>query len=127
MRAIAVLVLLFVVFAAVPAPAQQVRRDAEAWRALAAAIEPGAYVSVRTRDGARVRGTLVQPTETGLLVKPKTRLPMPMRTIAYADIEALERWKPGMNPAAKVLLGTGIGAGAMLLVGALIVALVGYD
>ena len=127
MRATTFIVLLSFLVATGPAAAQQVPRDADAWRALAVAIEPGAFVSVRTKDGTRLRGTLVQPTDGGVIVKPKTRLPSPMRTIAYTEIDELERWKPGMNPAAKVLLGTGIGAGVMLLVGALIVAAVGYD
>ena len=126
MRTIALLALLSGLVAAGPATAQQVSPDADAWRALATAIEPGAFVSVRTKDGTRVRGTLVQPTDGGVMVKPKTRLPSPMRTIAYADIAEMERWKPGMNPGAKVLLGTGIGAGVMMLVGVLIVAATGY-
>ncbi len=101
---------------------QHAARDAEAWRALAGALEPGAFVSVRSKDGTRVHGTLVQQAPDGLLLKPKTRLPSPMRSIAYSEIDEIERQKPGMNAGLKVLLGTGIGAGVMLLVGAIIVA-----
>ena len=126
MRATAVLVLLALLFPTAPATAQPAPRDADAWRALAVAIAPGAFVSVRTKDGTRVRGTLVQQVEGGIVVKPKTRLPSPMRTIAFTDIDDMERAKPGMNPGLKVVLGVGIGAGVMLLAGAIIVAATGY-
>jgi len=126
MRATAVLVLLAVLLPTGPAGAQPAPRDADAWRALAAAIEPGAFVAVRTKDGTRVRGTPVQPTAGGIVVKPRTRLPSPMRTIRDTDIDAIERWKPGMSAGLKVVLGVGIGAGVMLLAGAIIVAAAGY-
>ncbi len=126
MRATAVLVLLALLVPTAPASAQTALRDADAWHALAVAIEPGAFVSVRTKDGTRVRGTLVQQTEGGIVVKPKTRLPSPIRTIPYTDIDEMERAKRGMNPGLKVVLGVGIGAGVMLLAGAIIVAAAGY-
>lgn len=121
MRPTAVLLVIAMVLNAGPVAARQA--DADAWRAMAAAIEPGTFVSVRTRDGTRVRGTLVQATEGGVIVKPKTRLPTPMRTIAYTDIENMERARPGMNAGLKVVLGAGIGAGVLLLTGAILVAL----
>ena len=129
MRVIALLVVLSFLTATGPAAAQQQRLPvpaADAWRALASAIEPGAFVSVRTKDGTRVRGTLVQRTDDGILVKPKTRLASPMTAIAYADIDGIERWKPGMSAGLKVVLGVGIGAGVMLLAGAIIVAAASY-
>ena len=129
MRVTALLVVLSFLTATGPAAAQQRRPvgpAADAWRALAIAIEPGAFVSVRTKDGTRVRGMLVQRTDDGILVKPKTRLPGPMTAIVYTDIDELERWKPGMSAGLKVVLGVGIGAGMMLLAGAIIVAAAGY-
>jgi hypothetical protein len=125
MRITVFLLILSLVVAAVPAEAQR-QADADAWRALAGALAPGSFVSVRTKDGRRLRGTLVQQTADGILVKPKTRLSSPMRSIAYAEIDELERAKTGMSPGAKVLLGTGIGVGVFLLVGVLIVAAAGY-
>ena len=129
MRVTALLVVLSFLTATGPATAQPRRPPvpaADAWRALAIAIEPGAFVSVRTKDGTRIRGMLVQRTDDGILVKPKTRLPSPMTAIVYTDIDELERWKPGMSAGLKVVLGVGIGAGVMLLAGAIIVAAAGY-
>ena len=126
MRATAVSVLLTLLVASSHASAQGAPRDADAWRALTNALAPGAFITVRTKDGMRVRGTLVQHVDNGILVKPKTRLPSPMRSIAFDEIEELERAKHGMNPGAKVVLGTGIGVATFLLVTALIVAAAGY-
>jgi len=123
MRVTACFIILSLLVAAGPAAAQPPHADADAWRALAGALEPAAFVSVRTKDGRRVRGTLVQRTEDGIVVKPKTRLPSPMRPIAYAEIDEMERTAHGMTPGLKVVLGAGIGAGAMLLVGAVLVAM----
>jgi hypothetical protein len=44
----------------------------------------------------------------------------------FTDIDDMEGAKPGMNPGLKVVLGVGIGAGVMLLAGAIIVAAAGY-
>jgi hypothetical protein len=126
MRIAVVLLVLSLVVATVPAGAQQQPADVDAWRALAGALAPGSFVSVRTKDGKRLRGTFVQQTDDGILVKPKTRLASPMRSIAYTEIDELERAKAGMSPGAKVLLGVGIGAAVFLLVGVLVVAAAGY-
>jgi len=124
MRATAVLALVTFLLTTGPVMAQPAPAAADAWRALAAAIEPGAFVSVRTKDGTRVRGTLVQQVDGGIVMKPKTRLPSPLRTVAYTDIEEIERAKPGMTAGVKVALGAGIAAGALLLVSAILVALI---
>ena len=126
MRATAVLILVTLFLTASGPSAQGTSRDADAWRALTSALAPGAFVSVRTKDGVRIRGTLVQQVDDGILVKPKTRVPSPMRSIAFDEIEELERAKQGMSPGAKVMLGTGIGVAAFLLVAVLIVAAAGY-
>lgn len=84
--------------AAGPAAAQQSTPDADAWRALAQALEPGAFLSVRTKEGTRLRGTLVNQSADGILLKPKTRIPVPIRAIAFDDIDSIERQRPGMSP-----------------------------
>ena len=38
----------------------------------------------------------------------------PLRAIAFNDIESIERKKTGMSPGAKVLLGVGVGIGALM-------------
>jgi hypothetical protein len=121
--------LLFVVLVVLVLPhlssAQTPLAESDAWRALAAALEPGAFISVRLTDGQRLTGTLVRATADGILLKPKTRLPVPARELSFADVESIERAKQGMKPGVKVLLGAGIGVGALMLVVGLLYAALG--
>jgi hypothetical protein len=118
-RRLVTTVLLVVLTAAVPVTAQQPISETDAWRALAEALEPGAFVAVRTKDGKRVKGTLVQHVSDGIVLKPKTRIPVPARQLLFSDIDSIERQKQGMSPGMKVVLGVGIGAGAVLLAAAI--------
>jgi hypothetical protein len=108
--------------------AQQSVNEAQSWRAVAATLEPVAVVSVRLKDGKRVVGTVLAHSEDSLVLKPRTRVPVAARAIAFTDIESIERKKPGWSPGAKVLLGAGVSFGVLML-GTLIayVALGGYD
>ena len=108
--------------------AQPSVNEAQSWRALVAALEPAAMVSVRLKDGKRVVGTVLEHSEDSLILKPRTRVPVAARAIAFSDIESIERKKPGWSPGAKVLFGAGVGFGALML-GTLIayLALAGYD
>jgi hypothetical protein len=72
-------------------------------------------VEVRLKDGSRVRGTVVTSDAEALQVKPHTRLPEPIRTIPFGDVDSIERWKEGMMPGTKTLVGIGIGAGVWFL------------
>jgi len=99
--------------------------EAAAWQAFAASLEPGTFVAVRLTDGSRVKGTVVQHSSTGVLVKPKTRIPVPARELEYRYIDSIERQKQGMSPGAKVVLGTGIGIAIVMLTAA--IALSGID
>jgi hypothetical protein len=98
-----------------PAHAQQPVSEADAWQALASRLEAGATVEVRLKDGARVRGTMVTSDAATLHLKPHARWPEPIRTIPFGDIESIARWKEGMMPGTKVLIGVGIGAGVWFL------------
>src|SRR5262249_37435868 len=95
--------------------AQQPVDETEAWRTLAAALEPAATVAVRIRGGQRIIGTVIEHSNDGLVLKPHTRVPVPARAIPYTDIESIERTKIGWTPGAKVLVGVGIGVGALML------------
>jgi hypothetical protein len=108
--------------------AQQSVNEAQSWRAVAATLEPAATVSVRLKDGKRVVGTVLAHSEDSLVLKPRTRVPVAARAIAFTDIESIERKKPGWSPGAKVLLGAGVSFGVLML-GTLIAyaALAGYD
>ena len=108
--------------------AQQPPNEAQAWRTLAASLEFAATVSVRLKDGKRVVGTVLDVSEDSLILKPHTRVPVPARTIAFSDIESIQRKKIGWSPGAKTLLGVGVGVGVLML-GTLLayVALANYD
>jgi hypothetical protein len=126
MHTAVVAVILAVLIAAAPAAAQEPGSEGAAWRALAEALEPGAFVAVRTKDGKRVKGTLVQHSSYGILIKPKTRIPGPARELAFGDIDSIERQKQGMSPGLKVVLGVGIGIGVTMLAAAIALAGSGY-
>jgi hypothetical protein len=108
--------------------AQQSVNEAQSWRAVAATLEPAALVSVRLKDGKRVVGTVLAHSDDSLVLKPRTRVPVAARAIAFTDIESIERKKTGWSPGAKVLLGAAVSFGAVML-GTLIAyaALGSYD
>jgi hypothetical protein len=103
-------------------PAQRAQPDAERWRAYAQRLESGARIEVRLRDGTKVRGTLVSVEETAMEVLPYTRVQMPVRALAFRDVDVIERWRKGWSPGAKTLVTIGVGVGASLLVAALVLA-----
>ena len=114
-QSIASIALIALVVAGQPASAQQPVNEAESWQTLASRLEAGASVEVRLKDGSRVRGTVVTSDAEALQVKPHTRLPEPIRTIPFSDVDSIERWKEGMMPGTKTLVGVGIGAGVWFL------------
>ena len=93
-----------------PAP----RDSADAWRALAERLQPGAPVDIHLKDGTRVQGQLVQVTADAVSVKPRTRIAVPIRDIPFSTIDQIEMRRPGMSPGAKVLIGVGIAGGVLL-------------
>ena len=107
---------------AAPLGAQERALEAQAWQSMIAALQPGTLIEIRMKNGTRFKGTLVQHELDRLTVKPRTRVPVPAREVAIADVEAIEITRVGMSPAKKVLIGIGVSVGVMALVGALIVA-----
>ncbi len=89
--------------------------ETQAWQRFVAALEPGATVEVRLKDGEKIRGTVLPGSNDALLLKPYTRVPVPARSFAFSDIASINRWSEGMKPGYKVLLGVGIGAGAVFI------------
>jgi len=96
-------------------------QDQNLWRSFAGKLPPGAFVVVRLANGSTMKGHLVQVTDEAITVLPKTRLPVPPRALAFADVESIERQKEGMSPGAKVLAGAGAVGG--ILAGLVIAAL----
>ena len=101
--------------AGMPLHAQETSKEAEAWRDMIARLDPGAFVSVRFRNGHRMKGTLVQLADDHVIFKPRTRIPVPARTLGFDEIDSVEPAKLGMSPGAKVAIGTAIGVGGTLL------------
>ena len=97
-----------------PARAQQAVSEVDVWRTFAQTLDPGTFVMVQLKDGSRVRGTFLQVSTDTLLVKPKTRVPVPARAVPLAGIESIERKKEGMSPGLKIVVGMGVGAAFIL-------------
>jgi hypothetical protein len=109
-------VVLIVLFAAGSALAgQQAVQESAAWQKFALGLQPGSSVQVRLKDGSRVRGTVVTTSDDSFVIKPTTRIPVAAVSLSFSNIESIEPWKEGMPPGVKVLLGVGIGVGAVFL------------
>jgi len=97
------------------AAAQAPPDSADMWRTFAQRLDAGSLVGVTTRDGKFVEGYLIQVTDDAVRVSPRTRIRVPLREIAFTDVDKIDRRRDKWSPGAKVLLGVGIGAGAALL------------
>lgn len=106
--------LLVLLMAAPPAMARQRRDLPDVWRGFAERLEVGSFVNVRLLSGEKVKGHLIEVGGDVMRIKPKTRIPVPIRDLPFANIESIERQKEGLSPGVKVLIGIGVGAGAIL-------------
>ena|SRR5436190_908720 len=116
---------LIVALAACSLQAEQAVNEEQAWRRLVAALEPAAMVSVRLKDGKRIVGTVLEHSDESLVLKPRTRIPVPAQAIAFSEIDSIERKKIGWSPGAKVSLGIGVSFGVLML--ASLIALSQWD
>ena len=114
--------LLIFLLAAPAAMGKQRNEPPETWRAFAERLEAGAFVRVRLLDHRQVKGHFIMSDGEILRIKPKTRVPVPIRDLQFADIESIDRQREGWTPGTKVLTGVGVGAGALLVVVAVLVA-----
>jgi hypothetical protein len=122
-RSIVVVLLVAVCFTS-PARAQG---QTDLWRAFAEKLPPGAFVVVRLTNGSTVKGHLVGVMPEMISVLPKTRLQVPVRALAFADIESIDTQKEGMSPGAKVLAGAGAAGGVLLAIVVAVLAAGGLD
>ncbi len=104
-----------VLLAAQPLAAQQPVDQADAVRAFARTLQPGNVVSVRMKDGHVEKGRVVQVSADGLQVLPRTRVPVPARTLPLSEIASIERAGPGMSAGKKFVIWAGVGAGVFLV------------
>ena len=112
---LAPLALLCLLFAA-PIRAQTTETpDARVARAQVEQIPIGATVTLRLRDGERLKAVLFSADETGVRVKPATRVPEPSRQIAYNQIERIERKLDHVSVGKYAGIGSAIGAAVLLL------------
>jgi hypothetical protein len=120
-RSILAIALLFT--ATLPAAAQ----SPEMWHRLAASVEPGSLVKVRLSDGRRFTAVLVEARSADMSIEPKTRIPVPVQSLAYSDIAAMERVSKngGVSPGKAVAIGAAAGAGAFF--GILLFALAAFS
>jgi hypothetical protein len=95
---------------------------ADAWRAFVEKLEPGAYIRIRLTDHTQVKGHFIPSTGDSVRIKPKTRIPVPLRDVQFIDIESIDRQKEGWSPGTKVLTGVAIGCGTILLAVAILAA-----
>ena len=122
-----VLIGLLIVALTAPLVMASQREPAEVWRSFAEKLEAGAFVRVRLIDHRQVKGHVVMVDGDILRLKPKTRVPVPIRDLQFADIESIDRQQEGWSPGKKILVGAGIGGGIVLGVAAAIFALAGWD
>src|SRR5205809_217935 len=82
-----IIYLLIVLLAAPAAMGKQRNEPPETWRAFAERLEAGAFVRVRLLDHHQVKGYFIVSDGEILRIKPKTRVPVPIRDLQFANIE----------------------------------------
>ncbi len=103
---------LIAVLLTAPLAAAQAVPAAEAWRALAARLEPGTEIKVRLANGQRFQATFIAAEADGVVVQPKTRRPVPAQRVSYDAIASMERRQGGMGAGKAALIGVSTGAAA---------------
>ena len=101
------------IVATAPLRAQAIEPDEAALRDAARQLPIGATVTVRTRDGQRLRAVLFGVDAAGIAVKPATRIPVASFRIPYERLAAIERDEGRIRFGRWVGIGAAIG-GALL-------------
>ena len=121
--------IVLVVVCALIAPASgiaQTNNDANVWRAFVEKVPIGTELNVRLRNGQRFRATIVQTSADAVTVLPKTRLPVPVQSVAYEEIASLERRQhSGISGGKAAAIGVASGAGGFFGALLILIALVG--
>ena len=124
MRRLCTLILISALLAGCAArgPATAVRRldPPELWQRYAEKLPLGAAVRVATAGGDHFNGTLLIVDDTGVTVKPTTRLSEPVRKVRFDELTRLELRDSTSSPGERAgALGLGIGTGVGVFLGAL--------
>jgi hypothetical protein len=87
----------------------------EVWRTFAQKIDAGTRVKIHLRDGRRITATLLDAQPDGVLLQPRTRIPVPAQRVPYSDIVVMERDDArGIGAGRAVAIGVASGVGAFL-------------
>ena len=98
--------------------------EVAAFKQMAAGIPLGTRVVVRTKEGRRLRATLMAVESGRIVIKRDSRVPEPAVEVAFADLARLERDSKGGFSMIKALgIGAAAGAGAILTIFAIAVSL----
>src|SRR5262245_16081195 len=90
--------------------------DPEVWRAYARKLPIGSTLKIAT-DRDRLVASLLAVDDTGILVKPKTRVPEPARHLSFDALDEVELYTDGTTAdrAGAIVAGVGSGAGTFFL------------
>jgi hypothetical protein len=92
----------------------------ELWQKYAAKLPVGSVVRIATTDGDRFNATLLIVDDTGVTVKPTTRVPESARHVTFDRLAQLELQSSGSSPGDQVAaVGIGIATGAGVFLGSL--------
>jgi hypothetical protein len=89
--------------------------EAASWRDVAQAVPLGSRVKVETTEGRRYSGTLMQVSDSAIVIKRATRLPEPAVTVTFGQLARLERDRGGFSVAKALGIGLAAGAGAVAM------------
>jgi hypothetical protein len=92
----------------------QAQASSTVWRQYASGLPIGSRVRVRTTDGERLNAVLMAVDDTGITVKPRTRIPEPARPLPFDRLAELELAREDSNIAKAAIVGGGVGAGVFL-------------
>jgi len=106
---------LFVVWLLLVYPGVCAAQDVELWKARAAQIPIGATVKLRTNDGHRIRAVLMAVDESGILVKPATRVPEPSRRVPFDSLDGLDRFEDHVSFPKYIGIGAAIAGSVFLM------------
>jgi hypothetical protein len=77
------------------------------------ALPPGVRLTIALTDGSTMKGTLMVVQDDAIVVRPRTRVPEPARTIPFAQIATIETEREsGVGRA--IAIGAAVGAGAAI-------------
>jgi len=85
------------------------------WRTYVSHVPIGTTLTLRLNSGEMLKAVLFSADESGMKVKPATRIPEPSRRIEYAAVTSIERRQDRVSFGKHAAIGAGIGAATFLL------------